>query len=259
MPGVFRGHSVSGWIKVEKDLETDIRVQRIVKRISVNAVTQERTPGNASVTVVIGALTRLWMFADSHARDDDTLDMTADELDEWLGVPGFAAALPEDWLAILPDGRLELPGFQEHNGVEAKSRALTQKRVERHRKKNVKRNGVTPALPDQTRPDQKRQDQKKRGSGGDSKSPITHPIGLDAAAWQRWIEYRKASGKPLKPASLQAAVDEFVKHGTDQAAVVQQSIAHGWQGLFALKTNGSKPQPKFVAPPDDPPPELRRA
>jgi hypothetical protein len=143
---------MSGWIKIEKDLETDPRVRRIAKGL-----------GNAhalhGVTLVIGALTRLWMHADSHARSDDSLDMSPTEIDDWLGIPGFCDLLPEEWLLVLPDGSVELPGFQTHNGTEAKKKALTQKRVTRHRN-NVKRTSVTTcngsALPDQTktRPDQ---------------------------------------------------------------------------------------------------------
>jgi hypothetical protein len=58
-------------------------------------------------------------------------------------------------------------------------------------------------------------------------------------AFMRWHGYRIEIRKPLKPQSLQAAAEEFAKLGDHQAAVVQQSISNGWQGLFPLKTNGS--------------------
>ncbi len=59
--------------------------------------------------------------------------------------------------------------------------------------------------------------------------------GLDAKAWARWIEYRQAIRKPIRPVSVPAAQRALAKHGPDQAAVVEQSIANSWQGLFALK------------------------
>lgn len=59
--------------------------------------------------------------------------------------------------------------------------------------------------------------------------------GLDLEAWGRWLEYRKAIRKALKPVSFAAAQRKLAKFGVDQAAVVEQSIANGWQGLFALK------------------------
>jgi hypothetical protein len=88
-------------------------------------------PCNASalpgVTLVCGALTRLWVYADSHARDDDSLDLGMAEIDELVGINGFAAMMPPDWLREIDDRTVELPGFQAHNGTEAKKKALTQK------------------------------------------------------------------------------------------------------------------------------------
>lgn len=155
---------MSGWIKLEKDLETDPRVMRMGRslcrlfKLFETDVAGER--GNAcalpGVTLVCGALARLWIFADSHIRDDDTLDMSDVEINDLLGIPGFCALMPEDWLRVIDTHTVELPGFQEHNGVEAKKRALTQKRVTHHREKQ-QRDSVTGrnalALPDQTRPD----------------------------------------------------------------------------------------------------------
>ena len=62
-----------------------------------------------------------------------------------------------------------------------------------------------------------------------------HPPGLDVAAWDRWVAYRKGIRKAIKPASMEAAQRALCAFGDDQAAVVEQSIAAGWQGLFALK------------------------
>jgi len=45
----------------------------------------------------------------------------------------------------------------------------------------------------------------------------------------------------LRPVSWQSAIDALVKHGPNQMAVVEQSIANGWQGLFALKQDANKP------------------
>jgi hypothetical protein len=67
--------------------------------------------------------------------------------------------------------------------------------------------------------------------------------GLDVPTLQRWEAYRVELHKPLPPQSLEAVATELAKHGADQAAVVQQSIANGWRGLFDLKTaNGGASQ-----------------
>lgn len=65
--------------------------------------------------------------------------------------------------------------------------------------------------------------------------------GLDLEAWERWVAYRKAIKKPLKDVSMHAAALKLSRYGADQAAVVEQSIAGQWQGLFDLKK--AKPAP----------------
>jgi hypothetical protein len=149
---------MSGWIKWEKDLESDPRVLRMARELKrlCNA------PAFNPVTLVCGGLIRLWGFADTHIRDDDTLDLGISELDELIGISGFCSLMPEDWLRAVDERTVELPGFQAHNGVEARKKALTQKRVETHRKRKSVTKTVTAALTsalpdqDQTRPDQKK-------------------------------------------------------------------------------------------------------
>lgn len=69
--------------------------------------------------------------------------------------------------------------------------------------------------------------------------PDVFPQGLDVQSWKRWLAYRKEIGKALRPASIPSAQQALVKHGDQQAAVVEQSIANGWQGLFAIKAGQS--------------------
>ena len=72
--------------------------------------------------------------------------------------------------------------------------------------------------------------------------PLPVTAGLDVAAWDRWVRYRMDIRKPIKPASMQAAQEKLAGFGADQAAVVEQSIANGWQGLFELKAESPTPQ-----------------
>ena len=66
---------------------------------------------------------------------------------------------------------------------------------------------------------------------------------LDVEAWERYKAFRKAIKKPIKEVSEAAAKLKLQRFGDDQAAVVDQSIANGWQGLFDLKKKktGEKP------------------
>ena len=65
--------------------------------------------------------------------------------------------------------------------------------------------------------------------------------GLDEAAWERWKAYRTAIRKTIKPASEHAMKVKLARYGSQQDAVVSQSIENQYQGLFDLKV--SKPQP----------------
>ena len=155
------------WIKFEKDLLTDPRVLRIAKALEAGwRLTHSRQVSDGvelgndtalpAVTLVCGALIRIWSLADTHLGSDDVLPLGVDELDEVVGIPGFCELLPEDWLEPIDAESVKLPQFHEHNGTEAKKKAVTQKRVERFRNRNTSplptRNAQ--ALPDQTRPDQ---------------------------------------------------------------------------------------------------------
>lgn len=73
-----------------------------------------------------------------------------------------------------------------------------------------------------------------------ARSPDPLPEGLDQQAWERWLTYRREIRKPIKPASMLAAQQKLAGYGADQAAVVEQTIANGWTGMFALKPDGDR-------------------
>ena len=64
--------------------------------------------------------------------------------------------------------------------------------------------------------------------------------GLDVNAWKAWVEYRKKIRKAIKPPSIALAQKQMAELGLDQMSAVENSIANGWQGLFAKGVkNGS--------------------
>lgn len=71
-------------------------------------------------------------------------------------------------------------------------------------------------------------------------------VGLDMQAWKRWETYRRSINKPIKSASMLAAQRKLAGFGADQSAVVENSIAEGYTGLFPAKQ--SSPQRRIETP-----------
>lgn len=248
---------MSGWIKLEKDLRTDPRFMRMAKALRNADVTHERISPEKAATLVLGSLAQLWMYADSHIREDDTLDVGPTEVDELVGVEGFSKLMPVDWMEVLDTNRVRLPGFQEHNGTEAKKRALTQKRVAKHRVKIVTQersnhsgSSNAGALPDQTRLDQTRPDQTRKSACEPDAHEVRqaiegeYPKGTYGA--QNWILAEKALGKLLdegeSPVDLANAARLYADQQRAKGSIGTQFIRspekfYGdgfWRGPFPL-------------------------
>ncbi|MFB3894312.1 MAG: hypothetical protein ACE15C_20090 [Phycisphaerae bacterium] len=113
------------WIKFRKKLPTDGRVLETARKC------------NASSVTVLGALVTLWCIGDDHCDENGLLrGYTKDDIDRLCGVPNFCNSLPPDWFAEI-SGTPQLPEYQEHNGTTGKQRAVTAKRVAKHRKCNA--------------------------------------------------------------------------------------------------------------------------
>lgn len=228
---------MSGWIKWEKDLETDPRVLRMSRELKRICNAGALHP----VTLVCGGLIRLWSYADSHAREDDTLDLGVDEIDELVGIPGFCSIMPADWLREIDEHTVELPNFQQHGGTEAKKKALTKKRVETHRKRSSVTGALTNALPDQDQ-DQDQDQTKTTQRPAPSVSGVRGiglPVGLNADAFDRWEQYQRLNGRPLNDLSRPAAQRKLVAMGDPevQAATVEHCIANGWKTLNPVRVS----------------------
>lgn len=233
---------MSGWIKVEKDLATDPRVLRMASRLR-NA---DVTLGSRSRLVVVGALVTLWWFADTHIREDDTLPIGADQINELVGVENFCELMPTDWLQVIDSNNVKLVDYSAHNGTTAKQRALGQKRQERHRS-NVNVDVTIPSRSRNancvTRP-REDLDKNKKKKEQEARSRALAVTGLDLQAWENWTCYRAERKPAIKVTSLVAAAEELAAFGAEQATVVKHSIANGYQGLFAPKAgkNGKHPE-----------------
>jgi len=132
---------MEGWIKMRTNLHRHPKVVTLALRLSVTPVT------------VVGALHALWSLADEYAVGNVLPLYTDAVVDNTVRIDGFCKALEVvEWIKILEDGGLQLPNYEEHNGLSAKSRAQANRRVTKHRF-NCNADTVTKPLPDKIRLD----------------------------------------------------------------------------------------------------------
>ena len=112
------------WIKVECCTPDKPEVYQMSERLGI-------APEH-----VVGCLLNLWIWADQQTTDGNAPGVTRALVDRKSAVTGFAdAMLLCGWLVESENG-LAFPNFDRHNGKTAKSRALTAKRVSKHKQKS---------------------------------------------------------------------------------------------------------------------------
>ncbi len=154
-----------------------------------------------------------------------------------------------DFSAVL--SALEAHGFVKRYDVEGKSYGYIPSWL-KHQHINSREPSSTIPAPDGSQPkpvqvpdeaSTSTEPIRREGKGKERKgcAQARSTAGLDLEAWDRWIAYRVEKRKPLGEMSQVAAAKELAAYGKDQAAVVEQSSAKGWQGLFDLKPGAKRP------------------
>jgi len=82
---------------------------------------------------VVGKLVRLWSWAEVNRIDPNDLGVTKEFIDKLVGRKGFAQALEKTGWLIETGEKLSFRNFKRHNSPVAQNKALTAKRVARHR------------------------------------------------------------------------------------------------------------------------------
>ncbi len=113
------------WIKMRCNLLDDPAVLAISAAVGLDEY------------AVTGRLLKLWSWADQQTTDGNARGVTNVTarvwLDRYLSCPGLADALVAvGWLEIDESG-MRIPNFDRHNGKSGKQRAVTSKRVKKHR------------------------------------------------------------------------------------------------------------------------------
>lgn len=113
---------MTGWIKMGTGLASHGKVKALRRALKADRLR------------VIGGLWAVWCVFDEHSAGGQLAGYTLDDMDEEIGWRGFSAAMQDiGWLIETEDG-LEAPDYEEHNGPNAKRRALDASRKGSSRK-----------------------------------------------------------------------------------------------------------------------------
>lgn len=196
----------------------------------------------------IGALVKLWTWANRHLENGYASSVTEKWIDRYIGVAGFANAMTKAGWLLVTDAGIEFPNFDRWNSKSAKNRILSAKRMKSHREK------CDDASVTKSQPEKRRVEKRKE----EKKSPLT-PLSVDVpnelattdfmTVWTSWIADRKDRKKPMTARAAEEQLKSLLPLGPQRAAdCVRESIRNGWQGLFPEKFSGSittaKPPPK---------------
>ncbi|MGL6183529.1 MAG: hypothetical protein ACRC2G_15250 [Aestuariivirga sp.] len=103
---------MTGWIKMGTGLASHGKVKALRRALKADRLR------------VVGGLWAVWCVFDEHSAGGKLAGYTLDDMDEEIGWRGFSAAMQDiGWLVQTDDG-LEAPDYEDHNGPNAKRRAL---------------------------------------------------------------------------------------------------------------------------------------
>lgn len=246
------------WLKIEKITPDKPEIEAIAATLDMDPDT------------VFGKCFRVWRWFDDHTEDGNAPRVSKTSIDRRVGVTGFADAMETaGWLASTPEG-VSLVNFDRHNGETSKGRALTAKRVAKHKAAaNAKANGDSVSMVTQgALPREEKRTEEKipptvvntplppKGEPKPQLPPsIRTPEMIEAV--DSWIAYKAERREGYKPQGLKALYARIANvaamHGP-QCVIdrMERAKASGWKGWdHEEKTPTGRGSPMF-GDPDDP-------
>ena len=214
------------WIKVEVELPDKPEVHYMAGIL------------NLDCDAVVGKLLRVWIWFDKHTVDGNAHGVTFALLDRLTGVTGFGEAMCHSGWLLQNGHDLSVPNFTNHNGETAKKRAVTARRVAKHKKKvtqEVTEEVTQPALPNALPREEKRREVNKGQA-------FALPDWVPEPQWCAYVDMRKKSKKAPTDHAKQLVVVELEKlraTGENVAAVLDQSTMRGWTDVYPVKAKAA--------------------
>ena len=206
------------WLKVEKATADKPEIFAIAERLGIDP------------DAVLGKCIRVWNWFDSHTTNGTAngAGVTKALIDRLTGVTGFAESmLFVEWLVQLEGdlGGFALPNFDRHNGETAKQRALTAKRVAKHKNAEGNAKVTDAALP---REEKRREDIEPK-----TLAPSAKKGSRLADDWElpsEWAAWCKQERPDLNPKAVAATFADFwhAKAGKDACKLDWQATWRNW-------------------------------
>lgn len=199
------------WIKYTTELPDKNEVIGMAARLNVDELD------------VTGRLMHIWAWADQATEDGNAPSVTKTFIDRRARMSGFAdAMIAEGWLQV-ENGTVRFPNFERHNSQTAKRRALTLRRVAKHKaavnaRGNAKGNArsVTPSVTIETETEIEKKNPPNPPEGG------RHVPAFASEVFDFW----KETTKGVLP-SVTARTDKRIK--AIERARKQDGFDANWQ------------------------------
>lgn len=241
---------MSGWIKMGTGLGSHPKVKTMRRALKADRLR------------VIGGLWAVWCVFDEHSAGGRLDGYTLDDMDEEIGWKGFSQAMADiGWLVADDDG-IEAPDYEEHNGPNAKRRALDSSRKGKSRAKGAAEEPdevphetgttvrtdagtVSASDADKTRNrEEKRREEKDKTvvAAAATTAPPAPPLkapdliaeGVDPQHAADWLALRRAKRLPLTATAWADTKAEGAKVGMNAAQTVAKAVASNWAGFKAV-------------------------
>jgi hypothetical protein len=239
------------WIKLEHATADKPEVFRISETLSI-------APEHA-----LGCLIRIWVWADQQIEKGNALSVTETTIDRIARVTGFGQAMTNaGWLSVT-ESEVSFPNFERHNGQTSKTRALTAKRVAKHKAEKGNDKVTLPPLPRE----EKRREEKIIGEVSpitplaaprrkrERRIPVTAAdilndleipaeLGHDTGSKQAirdWLEHKdRIRNQYASAKSFAVELARWAKIGPERfACAVAYSIGKEWKGIYEEQVNGN--------------------
>jgi hypothetical protein len=206
------------WIKMEVTTPDKPEVHAIAEELKIDP------------DMVVGKLFRVWAWFDQHTDDGNAGSVSEAFIDRIAGCERFAYAMAmAGWLMPI-NGKYSLPNFSRHNGNTAKNRALTAKRVARHKFEKGNAQVTHTSLPREEKRREEKNKEEARSRG--SRLPPDWLPSEDLTAW--------ASEK--RP---DLDLDETIENFKDfwKAATGRNASKLDWDAAFRTWVRGERSRP----------------